>query len=34
MYRNDGEKVSGKYGYDEKRVLFNWWKAFKELVRT
>jgi hypothetical protein len=31
MYRNDGEKVSGKYGYDEKRVLLNWWKAFKEL---
>ena len=31
MYRNDGEKVSGKYGYDEKRVLFNWWKAFEEM---
>ena len=28
MYRNDEGKVSGKYGYDEKRVLFNWWKAF------
>lgn len=31
MYRNDGEKVSGKYGYDGKRVLFNWWKAFEEM---
>jgi len=31
MYHNDGEKVSGKYGYDEKRVLFNWWKAFKAM---
>jgi hypothetical protein len=31
MYINDGGKVSGKYGYDEKRVLFNWWTAFKEL---
>ena len=31
MYRNDGEIVSAKYGYDEKRVLFNWWKAFKEM---
>ncbi|MFC1867742.1 hypothetical protein ACFL0H_06390 [Thermodesulfobacteriota bacterium] len=31
MYKNDGEKVSGKYGYDEKRALFNWWKAFKEM---
>ena len=30
MYHNDGEKVSGKYGYDEKRALFNWWKALKE----
>ena len=29
MYINDGEKISGKYGYDEKRVLFNWWKAFE-----
>jgi len=31
MYKNDGEKVFGKYGYDEKRALFNWWKAFKEM---
>jgi hypothetical protein len=29
MYLNDGQKVSGKYGYDEKRVLFNWWNAFE-----
>jgi hypothetical protein len=33
MYINDGEKVSGKYDYDEKRVLFNWWRAFKELEK-
>ena len=31
MYRNKGQAVSGKYGYDEKRVLFNWWKAAKEM---
>ena len=31
MYHNEGAKVLGKYGYDEKRVLFNWWKAFKEM---
>jgi len=31
IYRNDGEKVSGKYGYDDKRALFNWWKAFEEM---
>ena len=31
MYRNNGQAVSGKYGYDEKRVLFNWWKACKAM---
>ena len=31
MYLNDGKAVSGKYGYPEKNVLFNWWNAFKEL---
>jgi len=33
MYKNDGQAVSGKYGYDEKRVLCNWWKAFKEMEK-
>ena len=33
MYINDGERVSGKYGYDEKRALFNWWKALKEMEK-
>jgi hypothetical protein len=33
MYFNDGEKVSGKYGYDEKRAMFNWWKAFEEMEK-
>ena len=27
MYRNNGQAVSRKYGYDEKRALFNWWQA-------
>jgi hypothetical protein len=27
MYKNEGEKVSKKYGYDERQALFNWWKA-------
>jgi len=27
MYKNEGQKVSKKYGYDERRVLFNWWEA-------
>ncbi|MBC8199141.1 MAG: hypothetical protein H8E80_03725 [Desulfobacteraceae bacterium] len=29
MYYNDGAKVSGKYGYNERQVLYNWWKALK-----
>jgi len=29
MYNNLGNKVSTKYDYDEKRVLYNWWKASK-----
>ena len=31
MYHNKGKKVSDKYGFDEKRALFYWWKAFKEM---
>ncbi|MBU4260192.1 MAG: hypothetical protein KKH45_12535, partial [Proteobacteria bacterium] len=29
MYNNDGTKVSNKYGYNERQVLYNWWKALK-----
>jgi len=29
MYYNDGDKVSGKYGVDEKVALYFWWKALK-----
>lgn len=31
MYHNDGAKVSGKYGYDERAALYNWWRALKEM---
>jgi hypothetical protein len=31
MYLNDGQKVSSKYGYDEQRVLFNWWAALEAM---
>ncbi|MBW2345936.1 MAG: hypothetical protein JRF53_18450, partial [Deltaproteobacteria bacterium] len=31
MYKNEGQKVSKKYGYDERRVLFNWWEAAKAM---
>jgi hypothetical protein len=31
MYINNGQKVSEKYSYDEKQVLYNWWVAAKEM---
>ncbi|MDJ0815240.1 MAG: hypothetical protein QNJ58_03515 [Desulfobacterales bacterium] len=31
LYLNKGKAIADKYGYDEKRVLFNWWNAFKSL---
>lgn len=27
MFNNRGEKVAHKYGYPERRVLYNWWSA-------
>ncbi|UCG06957.1 MAG: hypothetical protein JSV83_24170 [Desulfobacterales bacterium] len=33
MYVNDGRKVSDKYGYDERQVMYNWWTAAKEMDR-
>lgn len=32
MYYNDGAKVSGKYGYNERRVLYNWAHAIELTV--
>jgi len=31
MYMNEGEKIKDKYGYNEKQVLYNWYKAFKSI---
>jgi hypothetical protein len=31
MYQNDGKAVSEKYGYNERQVLFNWWKALNAM---
>ncbi len=31
MYRNEGSKINDKYGYPEKRVVYNWWMALKAL---
>ena len=34
MYYNRGEKISGKYGYDERRVLLNWWLALSRMEKS
>jgi len=33
MFKNDGEAIFDKYGYDERRVLFNWWNATNTMDR-
>ena len=34
MYNNDGPRVSGLYGYDEKAVMKNWWQALSKMAKT
>lgn len=34
MYNNDGSRVSGLYGYDEKDVMKNWWQALSKMGKT
>jgi hypothetical protein len=31
MYNNDGDTVAAKYGYNERKVLYNWWQALKAM---
>ena len=33
MYHNEGEKVSGRYKYDEKEVMENWWLALDKVEK-
>jgi cell division protein FtsB len=33
MFNNNGEKVAQKYGYNEKRALYNWWLALNAADR-
>lgn len=33
MFHNNGETVAQKYGYNEKRVLYNWWLALNAADR-
>jgi hypothetical protein len=34
MFHNDSQVVSEKYGYDARRVLFNWWMSFKLMEKA
>lgn len=29
MFNNDGQVLSSKYGYEEKKVMYDWWNAMK-----
>jgi hypothetical protein len=31
MYHNKGDALTGKYGYNERQVTYNWWKALSEI---
>lgn len=33
MFKNDGKAVSDRYGYDEKKVLKNWWAALAKVEK-
>jgi len=34
MYYNNGQKLSNAYGYNEKKALYSWWKALKEMEKS
>ncbi|MFC1884108.1 hypothetical protein ACFL2O_04995 [Thermodesulfobacteriota bacterium] len=34
MYSNEGEKLSSKYGYNEREVLYNWWKTLNAMGKA
>lgn len=34
MYWNKGDSLSNKYGYRERKALFNWWKGLEEMQRS
>ena len=31
MFKNDGAKVSARYGVDEKEVMTSWWNVLKSM---
>lgn len=34
MYKNEGKAVSERYGYEEKKVMKNWWQALTEIEKV
>jgi len=34
MFRNDGESIEEKYGYEGKKALYNWWVFFNKIDYT
>ena len=34
MYQNDGNAITGKYGYGERQALYNWWQSFKGVEKN
>lgn len=34
MYNNNGKAVAGKYGFNERQVLYNWWTSFKGVEKS
>jgi len=33
MYKNNGKAVSERYGYDERKVMKDWWQAFAAIEK-
>jgi hypothetical protein len=31
LFQNNGDALKAKYSYNERRVLYNWWQALKEM---
>lgn len=31
MYENAGDQITATYGYEERRVMYNWWRTLKAL---
>jgi len=34
MFNNAGDKIKGKYGYDERQVLYNWYNALAAMDKS